>query len=196
MNETSTTAHLTGTGGRTNDSSDAAGVGGTDFVAYEYTTVRVPRDLESVYRDSYRNFGWVVEGYDGGLPHTSTVAIKLKRNRRIKNRAMVLELQRTGENALTAIATLTRSITTTAVTAALSVGIVGSAFLAGSVFAIEADLWPLSIALGVVGLIGWLAGYLTHGRVKANRSAKVNPLIDQQYEIVYTAGEQASHLLS
>ena len=51
----------------------------TGFVAYEYTTVRVPRDLESIYTDSYLNFGWITEATGTGLPGATTVTLKLKR---------------------------------------------------------------------------------------------------------------------
>lgn len=166
-----------------------------DFVAYEYTTVKADRDLESLYRDSYQNFGWELEGYGSGVPSPNNVSIKLKRDRRIKNRSAVAELQRTCERALESIAGLERSKNTSAFTAALTVGILGCVFLAGSIFAIEASMWTLSIPLGGVGLILWLAGYLVHGKVKARRTRQVDPLIDRQYEIVYDTGEQAARLL-
>ncbi len=168
----------------------------TEFVAYEYTTVRADRDLESLYRDAYRNFGWTVDGYASNVPGTAAVTLKLRRDRRIKNRTLVLELQRTCQHALESISSLERSKSTTAMAVSLGTGIVGSALLAGSVFSLEADLTALSIVLGALGLLGWAAGYLAHGRVKAKRSAQVTPLIDQQYDVVHETGEQAVHLLS
>lgn len=177
-------------------SQTAAAETGAEFVAYEYTTVRADRDLESLYRDAYRNFGWVVDGYASNVPGTSAVTLKLRRDRRIKNRALVLELQRKCQHALDSISSLERSKSTTAMAVSLGTGIVGSAFLAGSVFSLEADLTALSIVLGAIGLLGWVAGYVTHGRVKAKKTAQVTPLIDQQYDVVYETGEQAAHLLS
>jgi hypothetical protein len=167
-----------------------------DFVAYEYLTVRADRDLEPLYRDAYASFGWVVEGYASNVPGTPGVALKLKRDRRIKNRPMVLELQRRCEHALASIASLERSKSSTAMAVSLGTGILGSAFLAGSVFSLEADMTALSIVLGAIGLIGWVVGYLAHGRVKTRRTEQVAPLIDQQYDVVYETGEQAAHLLS
>lgn len=166
------------------------------FRAYEYTTIRVPRDLESIYTDSYRNFGWITEAAEAGLPGASTVTLKLKRDRALKNRPLVAELQRQADAALLAITALERSKSSTALGLSIGVGIVGTAFLAGSVFSLEADLVPLSIVLGAVGLLGWLAGYLVHGRVQATRTARVIPLIEQQYDVVYQSGEQASRLLA
>ncbi|MGO4784439.1 hypothetical protein [Cryobacterium sp. W22_MBD10_FK3] len=169
---------------------------GTGFRAYEYTTIRVPRDLESIYADSYRNFGWITEATETGLPGATTVTLRLKRDRALKNRPLVAELQRQADVALVAIAALERSASTAALGLSIGVGIVGTAFLAGSVFSLEAGLVPLSIVLGAVGLVGWLAGYLVHGRVLAQRTARVIPLVDAQYDVVYQSGERASHLLA
>lgn len=165
-------------------------------VTYEYATIRAERDLESLYRDTYASFGWTVDGYGTALPSTGTVTLKLKRPRRIKNRPPVVELQRKAEQALAEIAALEKSKGTSAFATAMTVGIVGSGFLAGSIFAIDAERWGLSIPLGAIGLIGWLAGYLAYGRVKASRVAKVTPLIDHQYDVVYEASEQAARLLA
>ncbi|MGC3955469.1 MAG: hypothetical protein QM804_14675 [Propionicimonas sp.] len=172
-----------------------------DYVAYEYLTVQADRELELLYRDTYRSFGWIIEAtaggpLGGGTPNPATVTLKLKRDRRLRNRPLVNELQRKAEGALAAIRDLEKSRTSTAVATALGIGILGSAFLAGSVFAIEAGLWLLSVPLGAVGLLGWLAGWLAHGKVKARRTSQTAPLIDRQYEIVYDASEQAARLLA
>ncbi|MDQ7991619.1 MAG: hypothetical protein AAGC63_08950 [Propionicimonas sp.] len=166
------------------------------YVGYEYLTVTTDRDLEPLYADTYRSFGWIIESTTTSVPNLHTVTIKLKRDRDLRNRPLVTELQRKAENALTAIRDLEKSRTTAATCTALAIGVTGSAFLAGSVFAIEADLWALSIPLGGIGLLGWLAGYLAHGRVKSRKTAQTTPLIEAQYEIVYKASEQASRLLA
>lgn len=173
----------------------------TDYVAYEYLTVQTNRDLEPLYKDTYRSFGWIIERtatgvLNGNGPTPNTITLKLKRDRRIRNRPLINELQRKAENALAQLHALEKSRTTAAISTALALGIVGSAFLAGSVFAIEAGLWLVSVPLGAVGLLGWLAGYLAHGHVKAKQTAKTAPLIDQQYELIYQASEQAARLLS
>ncbi|MGC4154536.1 MAG: hypothetical protein QM628_15865 [Propionicimonas sp.] len=172
-----------------------------DYVAYEYLTVEADRDLELLYKDTYRNFGWMIEAttsgmLGGGTPNPNTVTLKLKRDRRLRNRPLVNELQRKAENALDTIADLEKSRISTALATALGIGIVGSAFLAGSVFAIQADLWLLSLPLGAVGLLGWLTGWLAHGKVKARKTSQTAPLIDSQYEIVYDASDQAARLLA
>lgn len=167
-----------------------------EFVAYEYATVKADRDLESLYRDAYRNFGWEIDGYGPRPPGSTTVTLRFKRDRRIRNRSAVTELQRTCERALGAISRMERSKESTALVAALCVGIVGCAFLAGAVFAIEAGMWLLSVPLGAVGLLLWLAGYVSHGRVRARRTERLDPQIDREYEVVYDTGEQAARLIA
>ena len=98
---------------------------GAEPVTYEYATVRAERDLESLYRDTYASFGWIVEGYGATVPNVNAVTLKLKRPRRIRNRPQVVELQRKAEHALAEITALEKSKSTSAFVTALSVGVVG-----------------------------------------------------------------------
>ena len=164
-----------------------------DFVPYEYTTNRVDRELEPVYRDSYRNFGWIVDDTLTILAPDGSVTFTLKRDRRLRNRPMLQELQRRCDKALTAISAMERSKTTTATAAALALGVAGSVLLIG---ALLAGSLVLSVPLLAVGLIAWVLGYFAHGLVRENRSDRLTPLIDDQYDVVYQTGEQASRLLA
>lgn len=167
-----------------------------EFVAYEYATAQVDRDLEPVYRDAYASFGWVVEGTGPSSLNTRTVTLNLKRDRRLKGQPAMVELQNSCEAALAEIVRLERSKSAASLTSSLSVGLVGTAAMAGSVFALNADATWLSIVLGAVGLIGWVLGFLTHGYVARRKAAQIAPLIDHAYSVVYDTCEQASRLLS
>jgi len=168
----------------------------SEYVAYDYLSVRAERELEPLYKDTYRSFGWTIEGYGAGIAGISTLTLKLKRERKLKDRPLIAELQRKAERALSQIANLERSKSTTAIALALTIGIIGSAFLAGSVLAItESDSWGLSIPLGAIGLLAWLAGFLSYERVRARKTAQLTPVIDRQYDVVYETCEQAARLL-
>lgn len=176
------------------------------FVAYEYTAIRAPRALGSLYQDTYRGFGWTVESTDLAdpirpLPLTPSiqptqVTLNLKRDRGIRNRQLVQELQRTAETSLARISRLERTKTSHPMAAAIGFGIVGAAALAGSVFTMNGGLLALSIVLGAIGLLLWLGGYLAHNAVKGRRTAKIAPLIDREHDILYDAAAHASRLLS
>lgn len=49
------------------------------FAAYEYSSVTAPRDLEPLYIDAYRNFGWEAE--PDGRQVGTTVRLRLRRPR-------------------------------------------------------------------------------------------------------------------
>lgn len=167
-----------------------------EYVPYEYLTVRTTAQQEPLTRDTYHSLGWTLEDRVQAVPTQSGVTLKFKRDRRIENRSVMSELQREAEQSLASIAALERSKGARAMAASLVVGIVGSGFLAGAVFAIMAGAVVLSIPLGALGLIGWVLGYLAHGKVRASTTARVAPQIDREYENLYSIGERADRILS
>ncbi|MFT4051198.1 MAG: hypothetical protein QM677_02985 [Microbacterium sp.] len=176
----------------------------TGFAANEYASVRAPRDLEPLYQDTYRSFGWTVDSTEVAGPiraftpgiRPTAVTLKLKRDRNIRNRQLVQTLQRKAEGSLSAIARLEKSKTTRAFAVAVTIGIFGAAFLAGSVFLMNGGMLAVSIVLGAIGLIGWVGGFLAYHGVMARRTAAVAPLIDREFDALYETTEQATRLLS
>jgi hypothetical protein len=171
---------------------------GQGFVGYEYRDVSVRRDMEQVYADGYPNFGWTLEAIGAPLAGISTVTMKFKRDRKIRNKAELSRLQRQFEAAMSEIATLESSKATGAMALAFTVGIVGSAFLAGSTFAITAPApnIPLCIILAIPGLTGWVLPYFLYRKTAARKTAQVAPLIDQKYDEICEICEKANGLLN
>lgn len=170
----------------------------SEFKTYEYTTITASRKEEALYTDCYRSFGWqAAEGREAVLPNPDKIALKLKRDRKIKNRAEVNVLQRKCENALSAIGALERRKNASALTAAFILGFIGTAFMALSVFniAVFTANIALCIVFGVLGFIGWGLGYFSYTKVQKAQAAKTAPLIEEQYDIVYDTCEQAGVLL-
>jgi hypothetical protein len=175
---------------------DRAAAPAPAFTAYEYASVRAPREFDSLYRDTYEAFGWSVENEQSVAPgQVGAVTLKLRRDRRIRNRQMVQSLQRRAEGSLSAIVRLERSKRTLAMSVAILVGIIGCGFLAGSIFAMEGGITAGSIVLGGIGLLCWLAGFLAHVGVRTVRTTRVAPAIDREFETLYAAGERAAELL-
>ncbi|MCI2956867.1 hypothetical protein MN032_04105 [Agromyces atrinae] len=167
------------------------------FVAFEYATIRAPRALESLYADTYRGFGWTIEAVESVAATWPThVTLRLKRDRGIRNRALVAELQRTAEKSLASVTRLERSASLRAVATATAFGILGSGALAGSIFSMDGGLLAVGIVLGTVGLLLWLGGYIGHTVVRNRRAAAVAPLIDREHDALFDAASQASRLLN
>ena len=163
------------------------------FTGYEYTEVTVPRNMESVYRDGYGNFGWQAEGSLEGMGFTR---IRFKRDRKIVNKMELTRLQRQFDSCIHQIDSLERSKSTGASIAAYSAGLGGCAFLAGSVFAFQAGMIPLCVILSIPGFAGWIAPYFLYRKIGMKKTAAVTQLIEGKYDEMYEVCEKAHGLLA
>lgn len=169
--------------------------GSDGFVAYEYKDILVQRDFKSLYEDSYPCFGWILEGNSSPVLGFSLVSLKFKRDRKIRNKAELTRLQRQFESNVKEIESLENSKAVKAQITAFTIGILGTAAMAGSVFAFLAAMIPLMIILAVPGFAGWILPYFCYTRVLKKRIDMVTPLIDQQYDSIAETCEKANSLL-
>ncbi len=166
------------------------------FVGYEYKEVTVKRSMESVYADGYTNFGWTLEGTAFPIQSFNSISMKFKRDRKIRNKAELTRLQRQFEACVTEIERLEFSKVVGASTVAYVIGVVGTAFMAGSVFAHIAGMLPLSVLLAIPGFAGWIIPYFCYLRLCKKKTEQVTPLIDQKYDEIYEVCEKADSLVN
>ena len=95
------------------------------------------------------------------------------------------------------IAHLEGSKTRVATIYSLTVGLVGTAFVAGSVFAVtnEPPLILLCIILAIPGLIDWALAYPLFKNAVSRQAKKVAPFIEEKYDEAHTICEKGSILL-
>ena len=170
-------------------------VGGDGFIGYEYKDILVRRDLEALYADNYPAFGWKLEGTAPSLHSVGSVHLKFKRDRRIKNKNELNKLQRQFDSCMAEVGRLAASKNTMPSIWAYTIGLIGTGFVAGSVFAVTAGNVALCVALGIPGFPGWGLAYLMYRRLSAQREQQATPLIDHQYNLLYDVCEQAGALL-
>ncbi|MCL2519176.1 MAG: hypothetical protein FWF15_11490 [Oscillospiraceae bacterium] len=167
-----------------------------NFVGYEYKEVLTTREMEGVYTDGYTNFGWKLDGCSPSILGLSGVVLKFKRDRKIRNKAELSRLQRQFEAGITEINNLEKSKTSSAFIVAMTVGLIGTAFLAGATFAfIYANMIPLMVVLALPGFIGWTLPYFLYKHTIAQKNKTVTPLIEQQYDAIYEICEKGHALL-
>ena len=143
-----------------------------EFTSYEYKELNVKEDLASFYLDCYENFGWQQDEKFSPQENGGRTILKLKRNRKIVNKVELTRLQRHFEANMEEIFTLENSKTTLAITVSLSIGILGTACMAGSVFAITAEppiVW-LCILLAIPAFAGWIMPYFIYKKVKEEKT--------------------------
>ena len=168
------------------------------YIGYEYKEVTVRREMEPIYVDGYTSFGWQKESCCVPATGQSTdlVSLKFKRNRKIRNKAELTRLQRQFEECANEIVSLERAKTTSASILAYTVGLLGTVFMACSVFAYIGGLVVPSILLAVPAILGWIIPYFAYCVVKKNKTARLTPIIDQKYDEIYANGEKANGLVN
>ena len=80
---------------------------------------------------------------------------------------------------------------------ALLMGILDTAFMAGSVFAVTAEppiSW-LCILLSIPAFAGWILPYFVYKKVKDEKTKKVTPYIEEKYDEIYEICEKGHSLL-
>lgn len=173
------------------------------FVAYEYKDITVETDQVSMYLDCYENFGWAADNRNYPQEHSDVVGIHhqttihLKRNRKIINKMELTRLQRHFEACMKEIMVLEKSKTRMATVWALAVAILGTAFMAGSTFAIvhEPPVVWLCILLAIPGFAGWIVPYFLYEKIRRKNTQKIQLLIEAKYEEIYEICEKGHALL-
>lgn len=166
------------------------------FVGFEYMEVPARRSMESMYADSYENFGWEFEGSSSREDKADSITMKFKRDRKLRNKAELTRLQRQFEACAHEIETLENSKATAATVAAFTIGLIGTAFLGGAVFAYLAGMLPLMVTLAVPGFIVWIIPYFCYQKLLRNRERQIAPIIDQKNDEIYSVCEQGCRLLN
>ncbi len=166
------------------------------FIGYEYKDFTVNRKMESVYADGYQDFGWTLEEITPSVKGVFAEVMRFKRDRKIINKAELTRLQRQFEACVAEIETLERVKVLTASVVAYIIGVLGTAFMAGAVFAQNAGMIPLTIIFAIPGFVGWIIPYFCYSHIRSKKTAKVIPLIENKYDEIYEVCEKANSLLN
>jgi len=167
-----------------------------NFIGYEYQDFTVKRSMASFYMDGLENFGWKPEGKSDIAGKQDSICMKFKRDRKIRNKAELTRLQRQFDAGVSEIQSLEFSKYVKASAVAYVIGIVGTAFMAGSVFAVTSNMVALCVILAIPGFVGWVLPYLLYRNILKKKSTEVTSLIDKKYDEIYAVCEKANGLLT
>ena len=168
-----------------------------DFVSYDYKTVKVSEDALGFCLDAYESFGWQMDERLTNLQAGSSASLHLKRDRNVPNRMELTRLQRNFEGCMEEIADLEKEKSWMATGVSIAVGIIGTVFLAGSVFAVTASppvIW-LCVMLAIPGFIGWAVPYFLYREIRRRKSEQVDLLIEKKYDEITGLMEKGHSLL-
>ena len=174
-----------------------------NYVGYEYKEITADDSMVSLLLDGYENFGWEINesvpesGAGGKAVSISKTIIRMKRDRKIVNKAELTRLQRNFEACVTEIQALEKRKKSVAMVYALILGIIGAAFMAGATFAVTAQppYIVLCIILAVPGFLGWILPYFLYRKIQRKETERVTPLIEAKYDEIYEICEKGNKLL-
>ncbi|MGN1008388.1 MAG: hypothetical protein ACI4PV_05535 [Butyricicoccus sp.] len=172
-----------------------------NFIGYEYKEILVPYQFSSLYLDSYPCFGWKEDpnrSQNPGQPqHSEKVCLRFRRDRKLCNKTELTRLQRNFDGCVAEIQALERAKTSVPAIWALVIALTGTAFMAGSVFAVTAPAPKivLSIVLAVPAFLGWILPCFVYRSLVRKRTLRLTPLIEEKYNEIYEICEKGSHLL-
>lgn len=169
----------------------------TPFIGYEYKEITVPSEQASMFLDCYAAFGWEPDDNIPAASQFHMVTLRMKRDRKIVNKMELTRLQRNFEACANEIDKLEQSKTSAGTLWSLVVGIIGTAFMAGSVFAVthEPPIYWLCIVLAIPAFLGWIFPYFVYRRKVTAQTKKIQPIIEAKQEEIYGICEKGHSLL-
>ncbi|ASA23467.1 hypothetical protein [Paenibacillus donghaensis] len=195
------------------------------FWGFEYKNIIARWSMAALWSDGYETFGWKLEKSEPAiekhiwgplrlmmaplaifpgspfakmvLDHKSEnkVELKFKRDRAILNKSELNQLQSRFEFSALEIDKLEKSKRINSTAVAYLVGLIGTVFMATSVFSYLESMIPLSILMAIPGFAGWFLSYFIRKAVKGRTTKKVTPLIENQYDIIYETCKKANTLI-
>lgn len=174
-----------------------------NFVGYEYREIITDSSRLSFLLDGYESFGWEEDGSlmevgtAGNQARQQKAVLRIKRNRKIVNKAELTRLERNFEACVNEIEKLEKAKTSAAAMYAIILGVIGTAFMAGSTFAVTAQPphYILCILLAVPGFLGWILPYFLYKKIAEKQTEKITPLIEAKYDEIYEICEKGNKLL-
>lgn len=166
------------------------------FISYEYKELYVSEETASFYLDCYENFGWRQDEKFPPQRSGGRILLKLKRNRKIANKAELTRLQRHFEGDMEEITILENSKTREALAVTIFTAMMGTACMTGSVFAVTASPPQIgfSVFLAIPAFAGWISPYFIYRELKERKTRQVTSYIEAKYDEIYEICEKG-HLL-
>lgn len=171
---------------------------GSGYIGYDYKEVTVPAALGSRFLDGYENFGWICEASVEHVTQKEKVTLKFKRDRRIVNKMELTRLQQHFDACMEEIGELEKTKKSRACAYAVSIGVLGTVFMACATFAATHEpplVWPCILS-AVPGFAGWTAPYFVYRYIFGKRSLEIAPLLEHKYDELYEICKKGSQLLS
>lgn len=164
------------------------------YVEYEYKKSHIKQDMFGLYSDNIKSFGWSITSVNH--KNKEQVELQLRRNRNTPNRDELIRLELKFESIVTEIKKMKNKEVIPALISASFVGIIGSMFMAISVFFYTLYGLVLSLLISIPGFIGWGSIYFVYTKINNSISTQLDLEIYKDMDRLYETCKRAHKLLN
>lgn len=167
-------------------------------VTYDYKTVKVKRNIETLVSDTYQNLGWELtntSSYEGSLFY---INLSFKRDRKVNNKIELVKLQAEADDIVAKIDNLQSKMKNAGLVASLTEGSVGALVFGGgmSMCMLLSGVGYMigGIALGIIGAGICALAYPLFKKVNMKKEAQIQPILESEYDKIADICDQAAKL--
>ena len=162
-------------------------------MSLEYIEFETSEGYSVLYEDGYASFGWMLSEKKEVLP--AKVLLRFKRDRKIRNKAELTRMQRQFDSVVRDIIHLESAKKNLAAISSISLGIIGCAFFAGSVFSLNNNHLFLCILFAITGFLSWIVPFFLYKKMVEIKTIQVTPQIEANYDVLYEISERGTRLI-
>ncbi|AUJ28858.1 hypothetical protein [Liquorilactobacillus hordei] len=165
-----------------------------NFINYEYLEIFVENKFRDLYLDSYPHFGWYVTTVTAAKNHQSKIAISLKRNRVMTNKAELVRLQSKFEALVKQLNIIDNKNELIPTVYACLIGIIGTIFIGLAFLTYQYSNLFLSLIVSLPGFTGWITPYWFYKYFKKIITGKNTVVVNQIYDEIFKTCRRAQGL--
>ena len=169
-----------------------------NLITYDYKTIKVKREMETLVCDTYENLGWKLTNTSSVEGSLFYVNLSFKRDRQIENKVELLKLQGKADSVIASIENSQRKKKRSGLGASLTTGIIGTLTFGGGMsmcMLLKGVGFMIGgIALGLVGAGICALAYPLFKSINKKQSTKIEPIIESEYDKLSDICTQAGKL--
>ncbi len=157
-----------------------------DLKTYDYKTIKVKRNVETLVTDTYESLGWTLTNTSSVEGSLFYINLSFKRDRKIENKIELLKLQEKADNIINTISSLQSKQKNAGLGASLTTGIIGALTFGGgmsmSMLFSGIGFMIGGIAIGLVGAGICAAAYPIFKKINQKKSSVIQSLLESEYD--------------
>lgn len=166
-----------------------------NVVSYDYKTIKVKREIETLVCDTYENLGWELTNTSSVEGSIFYVNLSFKRNRKIANKVELLKLQERADAVINSIDSLQAKKKRAGMAESLSVGVVGTLVFGGgmsmTMLLKGVGFMIGGIVLGFVGAGICALAYPLFKKLNKKKASNIQPILESEFDKLSDICEEA-----